>query len=394
MVRGLHNRRHSSPVWDTFTVTVENQRARCNHCRNQFSYRAGSTSNMTRHSKLKHPTIQTKRQPPITFEDEEMDIVEVQGDSCQAPPRLPVENQTDNAQDTPATFQAASEQNQTAASQNIQGSSQPRMYAFVRTPLFLTKKQKLDEQLTKMIVKGFHPFSVVDEPKFRKFCAMLNPNYSLPTPKTISSNFVPQYYKECRAKTQKELQDQTITITSDGWTSASNQSYLSITAQFITEEIELKSVLLGCIPINERNTADNIKSSIEVLTKWGLKLKVISATTDNGANTKAAIERGQWKWVPCTDHTLDLIVRAAIKDNITPTKKKVKNIVRHLKLSPIAEAKLLQLSEQMGLPKLKLKLCENKVELRVRHVPKNFENQGCSHCLCSATKYYHRITNR
>ncbi|CAG4938799.1 unnamed protein product [Parnassius apollo] len=67
-------------------------------------------------------------------------------------------------------------------------------YIVVKKPLPLIRTQQLDEQLIKMIAKGYHAFRLVEEKEFRKFVDMLNPSYKLPTRKTLSESLLPKLY--------------------------------------------------------------------------------------------------------------------------------------------------------------------------------------------------------
>lgn len=69
-------------------------------------------------------------------------------------------------------------------------------YIVVKNPLPQNKLQQLDEQLVKMIAKGYHALTMVDETEFRKFVEMLNPGYTLPTRKTLSESLLPRLYNK------------------------------------------------------------------------------------------------------------------------------------------------------------------------------------------------------
>ena len=46
-----------------------------------------------------------------------------------------------------------------------------------------------------MIVKEYHPFSIVEDKEFRKLLNMLSPNYIIPSRKTVSNSLLPQMYE-------------------------------------------------------------------------------------------------------------------------------------------------------------------------------------------------------
>lgn len=53
-----------------------------------------------------------------------------------------------------------------------------RSYCVSRRHLNIGQIKKINHQLLKFIVTGYHPFSVVDEPEFKNLVALLSPNYT------------------------------------------------------------------------------------------------------------------------------------------------------------------------------------------------------------------------
>uniref|UniRef100_A0A2S2P4F1 DUF659 domain-containing protein n=1 Tax=Schizaphis graminum TaxID=13262 RepID=A0A2S2P4F1_SCHGA len=91
-------------------------------------------------------------------------------------------------------------------------------------------------QITKFIVKHFHPFSLVEETEFRNLIKMLAPNYIVPY--DVSA----------------------VSLTTDGWTSINNQHYIALTVHFLNSETKLCSRLIGCINYNEQVRQLNLPS--------------------------------------------------------------------------------------------------------------------------------------
>ena len=61
---------------------------------------------------------------------------------------------------------------------------------FISKPISLSKSNAIDLQITKFILKHFHPFSIVEETEFRNLIKMLAPNYTIPSRKTISNSLL------------------------------------------------------------------------------------------------------------------------------------------------------------------------------------------------------------
>ncbi|XP_064475058.1 E3 SUMO-protein ligase ZBED1-like [Ornithodoros turicata] len=207
-----------------------------------------------------------------------------------------------------------------------------------------------------MIAKEYEPFSLVEGQEFKTFLAMLNPGYQLPSRKTLSTVHIPQMYNKVHEQVKNELTGiSSICLTTDGWTSLSNQSYIALTANFIHTNGALRARLLDCFAWQNRHTAENIAAELRrVVVEWEIQEKVCAVVSDNAANITAAIRLLGWKHFPCFAHTLNLIVQAGVKE-ISEVQTKVKNIVTFLKHSAHGTAKLETIQQQMGLDPVKLK---------------------------------------
>lgn len=70
-----------------------------------------------------------------------------------------------------------------------------------------------------MIVKEYHPFSIVEDKEFRKLLNMLSPNYIIPSRKTVSNSLLPQMYEMVVQRVKDKLKNVTaVCLTTDGWT--------------------------------------------------------------------------------------------------------------------------------------------------------------------------------
>ncbi|XP_017461846.1 PREDICTED: zinc finger BED domain-containing protein 6-like [Rhagoletis zephyria] len=167
-----------------------------------------------------------------------------------------------------------------------------------------------------MVVKEYQPFSIVEDPEFKRFINMLNPNYKLPTRKTLSTSLIPAAYKETLEAVKNRVSKAfAICLTVDGWTSRVHDSFYSVTAHYISESSErtfLASDLITCVSYADRHTGENIKNKLrEICDEWGIANKIAVIVTDNAANMKAAVRDGGWRHWGCFAHTLNLIAQAA-----------------------------------------------------------------------------------
>lgn len=151
-----------------------------------------------------------------------------------------------------------------------------------------------------------------------------------------------------------------VSLTTDGWTSRKNESYLTVTVHYINKKMQMKSRVLSTFSSDKNHTAHNLQQMLLAVTdSWGITNKVVACVTDNAANIKAAILGSAslklapikgWRHVECFAHTLQLAVKDAWKSNLEaePLMTKCRNIVTFFHSSTVAAVKLRQLSPGTG----------------------------------------------
>lgn len=232
------------------------------------------------------------------------------------------------------------------------------------TTLFGTQKinkktsDQIDKKLQLLFISDFQPFSVVEDSGFKAFVAALNPGYQLPSRHIISKTTIPALYEECRHKI-KEMVKHGIQfcITTDCWTSRNMVSYMAVTGHFLNNNFELCTVLLECCSTDFAHTSENLAIELtNVVESWGIEDKILLAVSDNAANIKNAITvQLNWKYFGCFAHTLNLIVKDALKIvEISNIVHKVKQIVSHFKKSYKSNEKLMSYQKNAGQEPLKL----------------------------------------
>ncbi len=109
------------------------------------------------------------------------------------------------------------------------------------------------------------------------------------------------------------------------WSSHSKHGYLGLTATWINQDFEIVDVLLEISYFPAPHTAEAIANTIKkAIQKWEIEDKVVSITTDNGANIVAAIQKFTLiKRLSCAAHTLQLAIGKGLKH--------VNNLVIHAK---------------------------------------------------------------
>lgn len=343
-------RKKKSPIWDHFDQ-IDNKQVKCMYCSSNLAVTLGSSSNLTRHMNRKHPTI------PITLERQ------VASCSTTVAPAASIFSASDNGQEPPIQIQ----ENPPPRPPPLPSRKQPipiSDFLISKKPLPVRKSQELDRQLVKMIAKGYFPFSTVEDPEFIKFIEMLNPSYKLPTRKTLSNSLLPKFYEEVRTDVEKEVAEaEALCVTTDGWTSSNNDSFIAVTAHFIDNVSKMKSYLLDCVEYRESHTATNLAQFLtDIFQKWNISHKVSAVVSDNASNILAAVRAGKWRSIGCFAHKINLILQDAlgksnviIPNTIGEVINKVKAVVQFFKKSSQAKSKLTDMQKNMNLPQLKLK---------------------------------------
>lgn len=322
------SRKHSS-IWNHFNE-VDNVKAQCKICQNKISHKAGSTHNLHRHMRTVHPTVK---------------IAELRETSGPA---------SDGGGATGASTSRGDVSTQ---------SSRPRptatqssiMDQFMQKSMSVAKQGQIDIALAKMFATDFQPFSIVEDRGFRNYTSILNPMYTIPSRKVISKSLIPQLYESTRASVQERVKKATaVCLTTDCWTSRITTNYMSVTCHFI-EDFSMSSCLLDCFEFSDRHTAENLAEELlRVAKEWHVDGKVVCCVTDNAANITKAVKILKWTHHPCLAHTINLIVRDALKV-MKPTVDKVKAAVEYFHRSTVGAEKLKSTQRQMGMPELRPK---------------------------------------
>lgn len=325
-----------SIIWNFFEP-VDETKAKCNFCKHVISYKS-SISNLKQHVQKKHPSIKistgTPKEKPIQAQNEIPDsdpdtMDDVNGNNVNDPPSLPSTSRC-RSPILPEKQKQKKQLNQTTL-------RVPKKVGFLQ-------KQKLDDSLLKLVTKDFQPFSIVEDVGFREYTYALNQSYSLPSRKTLSNVLLPAKFEEVHQKTREVLKNaKSVTITTDSWTSCNNDGFIGVTAHFIDNNFELKSILLEVDSSSINHTSQNLARELDRITSdWGLQDKILLCLSDNAANIKKAIiDELHWKHLGCVAHTVNLIVKDALElELVNPLISKISNIVSHFKRSTIAKNKL------------------------------------------------------
>ncbi|XP_057684886.1 E3 SUMO-protein ligase ZBED1 [Corythoichthys intestinalis] len=305
-----------SPVWEHFGFPVnykppqgqrqiDKNKVVCRHCSTDIGYVSGNTSNMLTHLKRHHPSVNiatTKRKTSVVQTT------------------LP-----------------------TAFKQPFSGGSD--------------RAKAITNAVGVFIAADLRPYSVVENAGFKHMIKVIEPRYQLPSRPHFSQKIIPGLYEKTKAAvTENLLSASAIALTTDGWTSRATESYLTVTAHYITPEWTLASYVLQTRPIYEQHTSTILAEGLKgTVLEWKLERPgtTITVTTDNARNIVNSVkEAGLGPQIGCFAHTINLASQKATGLNqVSRVLGKVRRIVSFFHRSSTAAHILENKQEMLSIPK-------------------------------------------
>ena len=130
----------------------------------------------------------------------------------------------------------------------------------------------LDRKLARALVTGAVSINILDNVNFAIFCESLCPRYKLPSRAYMTNTIIPSLYYESVDIIKDILKKvKYISMTTDAWTSFSKQSYITVTAHLIDNQVELQFFVLDTSEMKERYTSENLLEHVKgVMKKFNL----------------------------------------------------------------------------------------------------------------------------
>lgn len=218
-----------SVIWQLFSKYENSIFVRCNLCQQDYKS-SGNTSNLFDHAKRKHP-IEFKR---LKQTDEMLSDEDSESEGTATPPENPV-----------------TVKKRRATLKNYFN----RVHKYSNV---CEKKKKLDRLLVNMISTDLEPFSIVEHVGFQRFVRELDNQYELPSRSHLKDKMFPDSYGEIKIKVQELLgQVDSVALTTDMWTSLSNEGIMTLTCHFV-HNAKLKSAVLRTVKMEGHHTGVNI----------------------------------------------------------------------------------------------------------------------------------------
>lgn len=186
--------------------------------------------------------------------------------------------------------------------------------------------------------------------------SIVEPNYIICKKGAIKQR-LKGFKSSVEVQIKKELKDaRSVSCTSDYWSSIAQESYITVTAHFIDDQWCPKSYTLTTHKLDDRHTASNLSSQLEItFNKWEIDQKIMAVVTDNAKNVLNAVNLlnniTEKDDLTCAAHTLQLAVNNGLKyDKIDSLIHLCSKIVCHFKHSNLASQYLKDKQDQLGLP--------------------------------------------
>ena len=111
---------------------------------------------------------------------------------------------------------------------------QPSVLSFMGRRCDNARASKITELIAQMICRDLRPLKSVTDPGFRDLMSFIEPNFVLPS-RTHITDVINGQYLSAKQKVRSVMGNcGNVALTTDSWTSCRNQSYVTVTAHFIS----------------------------------------------------------------------------------------------------------------------------------------------------------------
>ncbi|CAG8779304.1 7693_t:CDS:2, partial [Cetraspora pellucida] len=243
----------------------------------------------------------------------------------------------------------------------LKKSSQQTLETMLLKPYPPAKQQKLTQDVLRLFISCTLPLYLVENKNFRTFLHSFDPRYKPPCVNTFKNEIANGTNHTTQViKNMIHSQANTISLTFDLWTSRAHDSYLGVTCHWISDEFRMYDLTLSVVEMGAYKTAGDIVDSIEpLLEEFSIEGdKILSITTDNGSNVKAAVTRLSASLslstpianIFCAAHTLQLSVETGlvvVQNLITKCKALISLMSREKKRKQLREAQIRWLANDL-----------------------------------------------
>lgn len=351
----------TSIAWLYFVETGIPGKLKCTKCSRLCSFRRKSTGNLMRHMRLRHPDLFASHYSQgIVSQSQSQDTSQLhaqsvtQDETCNAIDEI-TKGGIENAEGEGVEIEYRNTAENAKSSSDVQEQDLQAVAYYLVEQTDVNQSIEIDNQILKLIVKGFYSFKLTENKEFMSFVNMLNSNYILPNYKFSSGELLLKTH-QCKVQELKSAlkQVQYIALTIDKWTSIDDEIFIAVTAHYLNKDLTQQSTFLDCISFHEDSSISVPIFLQELVSNWKISDKIVAVVAENNPAIVEAIKECQWQHISCFAHTLNKIILrclARINDVIA----KVRNIVNYFKRIPDAMAELEAFQNQLGLTNAKLR---------------------------------------
>ncbi|XP_005100965.1 zinc finger BED domain-containing protein 4 [Aplysia californica] len=332
-------KKFTSVVWKHFVLpTPGSETCSCIHCGAVMSYsyeHRGSTTNMRRHVERKHPE----------------QFLETEGQKCSISSDITHDKSqnyyvTANSRDTVNDNECSSSLIE-PKTEPVPVASVDKSFPSVKSPLNIKsggskEKEQTDALVLQMITSDLQSLSLVESEGFRNVVKALNSQYELPSCDKLSEDLLPHLYEEVQQDVKISLQlSDKVAITADSWMSWSSKQYVTLTAHFLSQSWEKKSLVLSTMQISNDLTGVELAAELKKnLMDWEIQNKVCAVLTETDLSSDSsfmadAVLHLELEHVPCFVYALDRMVKKAFKasEDVVAAANRVRAIASYLQYS-------------------------------------------------------------
>jgi len=172
--------------------------------------------------------------------------------------------------------------------------------------------------LARIITENLLPIAIVESDSLRELLEILEPQYKIPRRQTMTARL-----DSMKAVLSSKLHDQlktdveSLAITTDIWTSVSNEAYLSFTASYVDKDWNMRTRVLATTHRTERHTQAVIADHLaEIASDWEEDIEEDQCIVHDGAaNIKDAGSRNNWHDINCAAHQVQLCINSSMGIN-------------------------------------------------------------------------------
>lgn len=170
-----------------------------------------------------------------------------------------------------------------------------------------------------MCAADLRPFNMFQTDAYKRYMKLVQPSYTPPSANTVKK-YLQMKYKEEKMNVVTRLKSDCtfMGLTSDLWTSVASKGFLTITGHYIDPEWNLQHLVLSTRQVTGSHDHESILQKwYETEKDFGISEKVVSMTSDNASNMKAAARKHECKTnfeggISCFAHTLQLAVHEGL----------------------------------------------------------------------------------